>query len=181
MTKLDNKRRVVKPALVVAITSALALFTDQVTKMWALEHLSTGEVRPFIGSFIRLQLVFNPGAAFSFLAHATWIFTVMAVAISVGVIYLIPRIQSLAWAGALGLLLGGAIGNLIDRLVRPPAFGVGHVIDFLNWNGWFVGNVADIWIVLAAFGLFVLAILGIPMSSDSEMGETDRYEDDSGV
>lgn len=169
----------VKPAVVVALMSALALVTDQVTKIWALENLSVGEVRPFIGSFIRLQLVFNPGAAFSFLAHSTWIFTIVAVVMSGAVIYVIPRIHSLAWACALGLLLGGAIGNLIDRLVRPPAFGVGHVIDFLNWNGWFVGNVADIWIVLAAAGLFALATLGIPMSDDSEKAAT-MYEDDAG-
>ncbi|MDO5719987.1 MAG: signal peptidase II [Actinomycetaceae bacterium] len=167
-------------ATVLVATSIFALASDQMTKVWALEHLKVGEIHPFVGSFIQLQLVFNPGAAFSFLAHSTWIFTIVAIVISAGVIYLIPRVHSLPWACALGLLLGGAIGNLIDRLIRPPAFGVGHVVDFLNWNGWFVGNVADIWIVLAAGGLFILAALGIPMSPIAEAASSNRGEDDCG-
>ena len=55
----------------------------------------------------------------------------------------------------LGLLAGGAAGNLWDRLTRPPAIGQGHVVDFINYNGWFIGNVADIWIVGAALVLIV--------------------------
>jgi signal peptidase II len=71
------------------------------------------------------------------------------------------RLGSSGWAWALGLLLGGALGNLTDRVVRDPGFGRGHVVDFLNYNGWFIGNVADIAIVGAAVGIGVLALRGV--------------------
>lgn len=151
-----------KYALIFAVVSIFALVTDQYTKIWALDHLQPGEIRPLVGTFLSLQLVFNPGAAFSFLSHATWLFTIIAVVVCLTVIFYAPRIRSIPWALGLGFLLGGSVGNLIDRLTRPPAFGVGHVIDFLNWNGMFVGNVADIWIVLAAIELFILAMFGVP-------------------
>lgn len=154
--------------------SIFALVTDQWTKMWALAHLQPGEIRPVIGSFLSLQLVFNPGAAFSFLSHATWLFTIIAVVVCLVVMLYAPRVRSFAWALGLGLLLGGAIGNLIDRLTQPPAFGVGHVIDFLNWNGMFVGNVADIWIVLAAVELFILAMFGVPATVAAKDRRTSR-------
>ena len=64
----------------------------------------------------------------------------------------------------MALLFGGAIGNLIDRLIQPPSFGMGHVVDFLNWNGWFVGNVADIYIVVAAASMFFLAVFEVPFN-----------------
>ncbi|HHT40159.1 MAG TPA: signal peptidase II [Actinomyces sp.] len=152
--------------VVFAVVAILATVSDQVTKVWALENTSTDRIEPFIGSFISFQLVFNPGAAFSLLAHSTWIFTILSVLISIAVLWYLRKVVSIWWTIALGLLFGGAVGNLIDRLVRPPSFGEGHVIDFLNWNGWFVGNVADIYIVVAAALLFLLAILGVPATQE---------------
>lgn len=147
---------------VFALVAVLALASDQLTKQWALQNVSPDRIDPFIGSFISFQLVFNPGAAFSMLAHSTWIFTVLSIVISVLILWYMREVRSIWWAFALGMLFGGAVGNLIDRLFREPSFGEGHVIDFLNWNGWFVGNVADIWIVVAAALLFILAIVGVP-------------------
>ena len=68
--------------------------------------------------------------------------------------------MSRSWAVALGLVLGGAVGNLIDRLLREPGFLRGHVIDFIDYGGYFVGNVADIAIVLAAAGIIILSLGG---------------------
>ncbi|MDO5049637.1 MAG: signal peptidase II [Actinomycetaceae bacterium] len=160
-----SSRRYVSVVLF-ALVAIVAIVTDQLSKAWALQNTSPDRIDPFIGSFISFQLVFNPGAAFSLLAHSTWIFTILSALISVFVLWYITRVVSKWWAVALGLLFGGAIGNLIDRLFRPPSFGEGHVIDFLNWNGWFVGNVADIYIVVAVGLMFVLTILSVPATAE---------------
>lgn len=152
-----NKRLV---ALVFLL--AIAVVTaDQVTKAIAIETLAEDTARPFIGDLITLQLVFNPGAAFSFASGMTWVFTVVAVVVVTVVVRLSRQIGSLSWSVMLGLLLGGATGNLLDRLFRAPGFGRGHVVDFLNYGGWFIGNLADIAIVAAAVGIAVLALIGL--------------------
>ncbi len=133
----------------------VALASDLVTKAWALTHLEEGVPRPFVGNFIRLQLIHNPGAAFSLGAGTTWIFTILAAAVIGVIIWYSRRVTSPVLAVALGLLAGGAAGNLWDRLTRPPGFAQGHVVDFINYNDWFIGNVADIWIVAAAILLIV--------------------------
>lgn len=134
---------------------------DQVTKTIALATLEPGEYVPVIGDLFGLMLVFNPGAAFSFATGSTWIFTIVAVVVTVVIIRVARRIGSRGWAFALGALLGGNLGNLLDRLFRDPGFARGHVVDFLDYGGLFVGNVADIAIVLAAVGMALLAFLGI--------------------
>ncbi|WP_195906694.1 signal peptidase II [Actinomyces urinae] len=155
-----------KTRIIFYLVSIVAVVTDQVSKVWALNNLSTDQVDPFIGSFISLQLVHNPGAAFSLLDNATWVFTVVAIAIIVVILYYVRRVSSPLWLLSMALLSGGAVGNLIDRLIQPPSFGMGHVVDFLNWNGWFVGNVADIYIVVAAAAMFFLAVLEVPFNRD---------------
>ncbi len=130
-----------------------ALAVDLMTKAWAEANLVPGQSRPLLGNFITLQLVYNPGAAFSLGENFTWVFTVLTVIVILALIWFAHRVHSPGPAVILGLLLGGALGNLWDRLSQPPGFGRGHVVDFLNYNGWFVGNVADIWIVVAAIAL----------------------------
>ncbi len=107
--------------------------------------------------------MYNSGAALSIASGMTWVFTVAAVGVSVVIIRVADRLGSRGWALALGLLLGGAVGNLVDRLVRPPGIGTGHVVDFLAYGGWFIGNVADIAIVVAAVLIVLLTLLGIGM------------------
>lgn len=135
---------------VCAILAILAILSDQVTKTWALDSLQDGRQIPLLGDLITLQLVHNPGAAFSLGASTTWFFTLLAFVILVLLAYGLWRTNSASSAGAIGLLMGGAIGNLIDRLSQPPSFGQGHVIDFINYTDFFVGNIADIWIVIGA-------------------------------
>ena len=105
--------------------------------------------------------------------------TIIAVVVLVIVIRVSRRLGSSGWAWALGLLLGGALGNLTDRLVRDPGLGRGHVVDFLNYNGWFIGNIADIAIVTAAILIGLLAITGRGVDGTRETREprrTGRHE-----
>lgn len=146
----------------VLVSVALAVYVlDQVTKVLAVRHLQPGTWIPLLGSFLQLRLVRNAGAAFSVATGMTWLLTVVAVVVVLVVLRSARRLGSRGWALALGLLLGGAVGNLTDRLVRPPGIGRGQVVDFIDYAGFFVGNVADIAIVAAAVLIAVLSARGI--------------------
>lgn len=147
-------------ALLLAL-AAVVVLVDQLTKEWALAHLTEGVREPLVGDLLGLTLVFNPGAALSIATGATWLFTLAAVGVTVVIARVAPRIGSLGWAVGLGLLLGGALGNLLDRLLRPPGFAVGHVVDFIAYLDWFVGNVADVAIVVAAGLIILLSLRGV--------------------
>ncbi|MEM9101802.1 MAG: signal peptidase II [Pseudomonadota bacterium] len=126
--------------------AVLALVLDQVTKLWILAILKEGDIIPVFQGF-NIVLRYNPGAAFSFLADAggwqRWFFTIIAAGVSVvlvGILYRLPlteRINGIAYS----LVLGGAIGNLIDRLLY------GKVVDFIDWYygsyHWPAFNIAD--------------------------------------
>jgi signal peptidase II len=140
------------------------LVVDQGTKVWALNTLTPGEKIDLIGSLISLNLIRNPGAAFSIGDGATWILTIVSLAILGWVLVAARKVGTRAWAVALGLLLGGALGNLGDRFFREPGPGRGHVVDFIDYFGWFIGNVADIAIVVGAGVIMVLAYRGTPVS-----------------
>ena len=164
-----------RPALITLLfaLTAVVLIADQVSKQVVLNTLTTGEYHPLIGDFLGLSLVFNPGAAFSLGEGSTWLFTIAMVVVTVVIIRVSRRLGSRGWAVALGALLGGTLGNLGDRLFRDPGFAVGHVVDFINYNGWFVGNVADIAIVLSAAGIAVLSFTGIGVDGRRAAAESD--------
>jgi signal peptidase II len=147
--------------LVVAVLAAAVVAVDQLTKAWAVSALTDREPVNLVGSLLRLDLVRNPGAAFSFATGMTWIFTVVASAVAVVIVQVSRKLGSVAWSVALGLLLGGALGNLTDRLFRAPGFAVGHVVDFLELPHWPVFNVADVCIDTAAGMIALLALRGI--------------------
>lgn len=159
---------------VLATTAALVLVLDQLSKLWALRALTPGDPIDVVGSLIRLNLIRNPGAAFSIGTGATWVLTLIACGVLVFILVTARRLGSVAWAWALGLLLGGSLGNLSDRLFRQPAPGRGHVVDFIDYFGWFIGNVADIAIVGAAGVIAVLATIGIGV--DGRRPEHGRHE-----
>ncbi len=137
--------------------AVVVLVLDQATKAWALAALEPGVARPLVGHLIQLRLIRNSGAAFSVLEGMTYVVTLVAAAI-VGWIFVVAqkRLASRAYALCLGAVAGGALGNLVDRFVREPGPGRGHVIDFIDYFGWFVGNVADIVIVLTAVAVLPL-------------------------
>ncbi len=148
--------------------AAVTIVLDQGTKLWALRALTPGEPKDLIGEAIRLNLIRNPGAAFSMGHGMTWVLTAVALAITAWLAHALWTTTSRPWANTLGVLLGGAVGNLIDRAVRSPGPGRGHVVDFLDYFGLFVGNVADIAIVLAAAGMAWLALRGVPVRAHIE-------------
>jgi signal peptidase II len=92
---------------------------------------------------------------------ATWLLTVVAIAVVVVIVRISRRLGSRGWAAALGFLLGGALGNLTDRLVRPPGVFRGHVIDFLEFPHWPIFNLADSSITVAAVLIALLSLAGI--------------------
>jgi len=140
--------------LVLAV-AAVVLVVDQATKFWAEATLAGRAPVPVLGSFLRFQLVHNAGAAFTIGSGSTWIFTIVAAVAVMALLWFAARPQPPGRAVALALLLGGATTHLLDRLFRAPGFARGQVVDFIDYNGWFVGNVADIALVVGA-GLVVV-------------------------
>lgn len=160
------RRRRLVTVLVVLAVATLAL--DQATKAWALAALDEGVRRPVLGDLLGLQLLFNPGAALGIATGTTWLLTVVAITVVVVIVRVSRRLGSRGWTVALGLLLGGALGNLVDRMIREPGVARGHVVDFIAYADWFVGNVADIAIVVAAGMLMLLSLLGIRLDGTRE-------------
>lgn len=149
--------------IIIAILAVLVLAADQFTKYLAIENLPPEQPVPVIGDFLIFYLVRNPGAAFSLGEGVTWIFTIALAAVAVAIVWLAAtRVRSRLWAVALGLLLGGVLGNLSDRLFREPGFPVGHVVDFINtpWMMPAIYNVADIFIVSMMIGVALLVLVG---------------------
>jgi signal peptidase II len=142
-------------------TAVAVVALDQLTKTWAVRALGDGRTVDVVGQLVQLRLFRNSGAAFSMATGSTWIFTIVATAASVAIVRLSRRLGSRWWALALGLLLGGAVGNLLDRLFREPGFPQGHVVDFIDLPRLFVFNVADASITAAAVLLALLAWAGV--------------------
>ncbi|WP_299037339.1 signal peptidase II [uncultured Pseudokineococcus sp.] len=157
---------------------ALVWGLDQLTKVLAVDRLVEGEPVELVPGVLDLYLLYNPGAAFSLATGLTWVLTLVAVAVVVAVALMARRLGSRAWALTLGLLLGGALGNLTDRLLREPGFGVGHVVDFLRLPRWPVFNLADTAIVVAAVLVVVLSFRGIGVDGRRDGAEQVEREPD---
>jgi len=153
--------------------SGLVVVLDQATKLWAVAALSNGHTVVLAGDLLRLRLVYNPGAAFSLATGYTWVLTIIAAVAVVVVTYLAWRVRTSVWAVALGLILGGATTHLLDRLLRPPGFARGHIVDFIDYAGLFVGNVADIAIVAGVALALVLNVRGIAVSAPGKSDDAD--------
>lgn len=146
--------------LLVALVAVVSYTADLLTKEWALQTLEPGERRPLL-AFLDLHLIFNSGAAFSFGMSATWLVTLLACAVTIGIMFTVRRLASRGWAVALGLLLGGALGNLTDRFFRAPGPGRGHVVDFLALPYWPIFNLADVAVVSGALLVGLLSVIGV--------------------
>lgn len=148
--------------LLLVVVAVLASATDQLVKNWALRNLPGGVPVQVLGDVLTFRRVDNAGAAFSLASGATWLFSVIAVAVVGFLVWYARRIRSVPWAVLFGLLLGGTLGNLIDRLTRPPGFGLGHVVDylFLPWLLPAIFNLADVAIVTSMVLFVLLTLLG---------------------
>ncbi len=134
---------------------------DLATKAWAVNQLANREPIRVLGSFFQLTLIRNPGAAFSFATNATFFLSLFGIIVLVGIVYYAPRISSKGWSVVLGLVLGGILGNLTDRIFRDPGFLQGHVVDWMQLPHWPIFNVADSAIVIAACLSMVLTAKNI--------------------
>jgi signal peptidase II len=142
------------------------------TKVWAVARLADDEIE-LLGGLVVLHEQRNPGAAFSIAGGATVLFSLLAIGIAVFILRTARTLTSRGWALALGLVLGGALGNLVDRLLRDPAPLRGHVVDFidLHWNGqsvWPVFNVADMAIVTGGALALLLSWRNVPLSDSGD-------------
>lgn len=152
-----------------AAVALLVLGIDQLTKAIVLAKLEPGDPVNVIGSFVRFNLVKNPGAAFSLGTGYTVVLTVIAVGVAAAVINLSRRLNSVGWTAAFGLLLGGAAGNLCDRFFREPAPFRGHVIDFVQLPHWAIFNCADTAIVTAACLMVLQTLRGIGLDGRRDL------------
>jgi signal peptidase II len=137
-------------------TAALVLAADQLTKYLVVSNLAGRPPVKVVGSFVELRYTTNSGGAFSLLTGAPLFFGVMAIVIIAGIIYTARRAEGLPMVLALGLVLGGALGNLSDRLFRGDAVFDGEVVDFVKVGIWPVFNLADSCVVVGGVLLVLL-------------------------
>lgn len=137
------------------VIAAAVLLVDQATKAAALNTLSQEERIPLLGDLLGLRLAFNPGSIFSLGADSTAVITLVGVGVTACLILAATRTRTASSAVAFGFLVGGALGNLTDRLFSPPGFGRGHVTDFLAYGDLFIGNLADV-----ALGVGAVILIG---------------------
>ncbi|HKS45260.1 MAG TPA: signal peptidase II [Amycolatopsis sp.] len=148
-----------------AVVAVLAFGLDLVTKAVVASTLEGREPVRIFGGLVYLQLIRNPGAAFGMATGMTWVLALVAMAVVIALIWFARRLRSAGWAFGLGLVLAGALGNLIDRLFRAPGPLRGHVVDFIsvfgpNGDVWPVFNVADSSICVGGALIVLLSLLG---------------------
>ncbi len=144
------------------------LALDVVTKIVVVHTLAHHAPIRLLGGFLTLQMLRNSGAAFSIGTSMTIVFTVIAVAVIVYILRAARKLRSLPWAITLGLLLGGATGNLSDRIFRSPGVFRGDVVDWIELPHWPVFNLADSAIVCGGVIAVLLAVMGLRMDGTRE-------------
>lgn len=157
---------------IIAFIAVVVLAADQFSKQSAIEALTGKGNVHILGDALIFRLVYNPGAAFSLGEGVTWIFTIALALVAGFVVFLMfTRVHSRLWAVTLGMLLGGVLGNLTDRLFRDPGFPVGHVVDFIftPWMMQAIYNIADIFIVSSMIAVALLVLFGLRLDGTREV------------
>ncbi|MEU5216114.1 signal peptidase II [Streptomyces sp. NPDC020807] len=152
-----GKRRV----LALVVVAVVAYLLDLGSKMLVVAKLEGRESIPILGDLLRLDAIRNPGAAFGMGEAFTIVFTCIAAAVIIVIFRLARKLYSLPWAIALGLLLGGALGNLTDRIFRSPGVFEGAVVDFIAPAHFAVFNLADSAIVCGGILIVILSFRGV--------------------
>jgi len=134
------------------IVALIAITVDQFTKNLAIASLELGTSYPVLGELLSWRLLYNDSAAFGLGFGYTWILAIISAVAAIATIWYSRNLESISWSLMIGVFLGGVVGNLIDRLIREPSFGNGHVVDFIQIPFDFpIFNLADIFIVSMAF------------------------------
>lgn len=181
MNQLDSKAG--RPRTRVAVFACIviaALALDQLTKWMAETYLSARGSLTVIPGVLSLTLVHNPGASLGLGSNMTWLISLLACVACVVLLALAWRTTSMAWTVCLALAFTGALGNFIDRVVHADGFLNGKVVDFLDY-GWSVGNVADVYLMVAAVGIIVLVLCNVPFRTrPGEPGQGDANDATTG-
>lgn len=154
-----------RQVVLLAVVAALALGLDYASKSAVVASLEGHGTVKLAGGLVYFDVLRNSGAAFSIATGMTWLLTLIAIGVVITIIRLAPKLRSAGWAVGLGLVLGGALGNLVDRLFRAPGPLRGHVVDFIsvfapNGGAWPVFNLADSAICVGGALLVLFALLG---------------------
>ncbi|MHA6805174.1 signal peptidase II [Salinifilum ghardaiensis] len=164
--------------------AAGVLVLDALTKIAVVATLEGGPPVRLLGGLVYLDVLRNPGAAFSLATGMTWLLALLAIGFVAGIVWLAPKLRSTGWGIGLGLVLGGACGNLGDRLFREPGPLRGHVVDFISVfapNGAYfpVFNIADSSIVCGGALVILLSLLGRDYDGTVQRKRGKRAEDDT--
>jgi signal peptidase II len=152
----------VRALVVLAAVAVVVYALDQISKALVVANLPESRPIEVLGDLLTFQFVRNSGAAFSLASGSTWIFTIVATAVTIFIVVFARRIRSTGWAVLFGMLLGGTLGNLTDRYFREPGFPNGHVIDFLQIPLLpAIFNIADVAIVSSMAVFLILTLRGI--------------------
>jgi signal peptidase II len=151
-----------------AIVAAVVLAADIVSKVLVVDQLEPGREVRVLGGAIYLDVARNSGAAFSLGTGFTVILSLVALAVIAVIVRTASHMRSTGWAVALGLILGGAVGNIVDRIFRAPGVFRGHVVDWISLFGpnaehWPIFNIADSAIVCGAILAGGLSLFGVPL------------------
>ncbi len=158
------------------LCTVVAYTFDQLTKWWVVTTMTEGQVIPVLPPLLDWRFIRNPGAAFSIGTDYTWVFTIIMVVVATAIVLQVRRVASWGWAVALGLVLGGALGNLTDRLLREPSFGQGHVVDFIALPNFAIFNIADSAVVSGVVLICILTLRGIGMDGTRSTDEQPAAE-----
>ena len=160
-------------ALLIAV-AAFVIAADVISKSIVVAKMPGHLPIRLLGGLLTITLTRNGGAAFSIGTSMTVVFTAIAVGVIVYILRAARNLRSIGWAIALGLLLGGATGNLLDRIFRAPAPFQGHVVDWIELPHWPVFNLADSSIVCAGVRVVLLALRGIRLDGTKPLAEDER-------
>ncbi|WP_022899240.1 signal peptidase II [Humibacter albus] len=172
----------VRAIILLAVVALVVLTLDQLAKWWVVNNLPFQVPKNIVGNLLIFEYDRNSGAAFSIGTGSTWIFSIIATAVLVFVIWYARRIRSVVWALVFGLVLGGLLGNLSDRLFRPPGFGTGEVVDFLRIPLLpAIFNLADSAIVCAMILFLILTVMGVGLDGKRPVPKASTAAADSGT
>ena len=161
--------------MLLIVVAATALAVDQLTKWWAVERLP-GDPIDVIWT-LRLRVTTNTGAAFSLAGGSGPVIALLALAVVGFLLWQGRAIDTRIGAVALGLVLGGALGNLSDRVFRGDGFLSGGVVDFIDLQWWPIFNVADSCVVVGGILLVVVTVFGADHDAERVKAQAEAHDD----
>ena len=177
-TPLSAPTRPRRVGLLLAV-AAFVLAADVISKSIVVARMADHQPIRLLGGLLTITLTRNGGAAFSIGTSMTIVFTAIAVGVIIYILRTARNLRSIGWAITLGLLLGGATGNLLDRIFRAPGAFQGHVVDWIQLPDWPVFNLADSSIVCAGVLVVLLALCGIRLDGTRPTPEVSGPQPDT--